>query len=69
MFSGGRCNTEYNLMLEFLPNKSHNLMGTLWIVAEGLVYLYATLILKYCTKNTEVLIWIGFIFNIIGTSL
>ena len=56
-------------MLEFLPNKSHNLMGTLWIVAEGLVYLYATLILKYCTKNTEVLIWIGFIFNIIGTSL
>jgi hypothetical protein len=44
-FSGGRVNTGYSLMLEMIPNKSHNLMGTIWIIVEGIVFLISTLIL------------------------
>ena len=69
LFSGGRVNTGYSLMLEMLPNKSHNIMGTIWIICEGIVFLISTLILEYITKNTDVCIWIGLIMNVTGTFL
>ena len=45
------------------------LFGTIWNVVEGLVSLFTILILKFITKNTDSLIFIGLTLNVIGTIL
>jgi hypothetical protein len=60
-------NAGYNMFMEFLPTNAHSLMGTIWIVIEGLTSMLATLIIWFITKNTDTLIWIGIGLNVLGT--
>jgi hypothetical protein len=67
LISTGRVNAGYNLFMEFLPTSAHSLMGTIWVVVEGLTSMFATLIIWFVTKNTDTLIWIGLGLNVFGT--
>ena len=65
--STARVNAGYNMFMEFLPADAHSLMGTIWVVIEGLTSMFATLIIWFITKDTDTLIWIGLGLNVFGT--
>lgn len=67
--SAGRVNAGYNMIMEFTPESAHSLMGTIWQVVEGLTSLFASLILWFITKNTDILLIIGLVLNILGTMM
>lgn len=67
IFSNGRINAGYNLLMEFMPTRYQTLTSTLWLVGEACINLNATLIVWFITKNTDFLIFIGLFLSVIST--
>jgi len=51
--------------LEFIPGRESTYSGWLYF-QDGLIYIIAPILLLVITKDTNLLIWIGFVLNVIG---
>ena len=55
----------YTHMMEFLPGRVTEASGILFFF-EGMILVVSPLVLMYTTNHTDVFLWAGLIFNIIG---
>ena len=69
IFSNGRVNAGYNLLMEFMPTQYQTLVSTLWLIGEACINLNATIIVWFITKDTDLLLFIGLFFSVISTLL
>ena len=49
--AGGRVPVGYIMMCDFAPKKYHSLLGSIWNISEGLIYIYLTLYFEYISKD------------------
>jgi MFS family permease len=67
MASSGRTSVGYVYMCEFAPERYHNIMGTLWCVGEGTIYIYLTIYYYFFGKIWEVPNYFGIFLTVLTT--
>jgi len=55
----------YNYFAEFAPKRTHAVMGTIWIVGDGVMFIGITLYYRFVSKNWEPVFVFALILNII----
>ena len=61
LISSARLNVGFVYMMELMPRSKHTLVGTCWCIAEGCIYLAATIYFNKVSKDSLNFMMVGYV--------